>query len=435
MKIKFLIPFFSIVSISVLAQEEKVSGLEILSDSSRSGYLNTTGFGGPKEIGAQLELNNQKKESYFRIPVRILKPWYDYKAKVNEKVGLQYNINYTAVYIQSSATISDENTKGTGSGILDIQLGWTVAGRKSGKNQRKIFAKINSRHAYSNKTPPMFHGIFESGYYGLPATAFNDYSIRFNELNWQQSLAGTKVHFVVGKVDPTNYFNFHGLIVPWQSFLGYGASVSGTVNWPDQGLGVIAGYQLSKNLYVIGGLTDAKGDTFEKGEWLDFGRNFFNGNFFQAIEVGLVPSFEERYFRKVSITYWHSDSYTSTSDVEIGSGQGLAVSSHWYFLDKYAPYIRFAFSNGNGENAFYKKDVQIGNGFRFKSHDLLGIAFSWAETNIPDAKNQMTGEIYYRINLTEHLEITPDFQLIFNPTLNPSVISLTYWGVRGRVTL
>jgi porin len=421
-------------SLPIWAQEG-TSGLAVLSDSSRSGYTDESGFGGPKSIGAQLEVDNQKKESYFRIPVRVFKPWYETKRKINEKYGLQYNINYTAVFLQSSSTIKDAGSKSTSSGILDIQAGWNLVGRKSGKNAGTLFVKLNSRHVYGNKTPPMFHGLFESGYYGLPATGFRDYTLRFSELNWQQSLANKTVHFVIGKVDPTNYFNFHGLIVPWQHFLGYGSSVSGTVNWPDVGAGIIASYQLTPNLYLMGSLTDVRGDLFESGKWFAGGDQFFDGNFFKAVEVGYVPSFGERYFRKISVTYWTTDAYTSAGGDEISKGEGVAISGHWYFKDKYVPFARFAFSNGNGENAFYKKDIQIGHGLRFKSHDILGIGLSWAETNIPDAKKQMTAELFYRFNLTEHLEITPNFQYIINPTFNSDKSSLNYFGIRGRITL
>jgi len=207
------------------------------------------------------------------------------------------------------------------------------------------------------------------------------------------------------------------------------------VNWPDVGVGIIASYRPTKKIYIMGGLTDVRGDLFTKGEFLSLGENFFDGNFFKTLEVGYVPSFGMRYFQKISLTYWRSDGYNSASGSTIAKGEGIAFSAHWLFKEKYAPYFRMGFSNGMGENAFYKRDIQIGNGFRFKTHDLLGIGLSWNEPNIPDVKNQVTAEIYYRFNLTEHLEITPDFQFIFNPTLNPSVNSITYWGIRARVTL
>jgi porin len=418
---------------SIFAQ--KKSGLAELSDTTMSGYHNTDGMGGPKSIGAQLEVDNQQKAFYFRIPIRYMKPWYDWKAKVNQDIGLQLGINYTTVFIRANAGISESSRKNASSGILDFQAGWNLVGRKSGKNKGTLLLKINSRHAYGDFTNPMFHGIFESGYYGLPAVGFNDYTTRVLELNWQQNLFNDRVNFVVGKVDPTNYFNFHGIIVPWQHFLGYGASVSGTVNWPNQGIGLIASYKFSDKIYAMAGITDVYGDLFEDGKFLHLGENFSDGNLFKAVEIGYVPSMPERYFRKISITYWHTNPYTSAGGSAISMGQGVAVSAHWFLQEKYIPYTRFAFSNGNGENAFYKKDFQIGHGYRFRSHDVLGIALGWAETNIPGAKNQMTAELFYRFNLTAHLELTPDFQYIINPTFNTNKSSLVYYGFRGRITL
>jgi porin len=418
-KLTFVLIAFYIAS-NLLYAEQK-SGLEVLADTSFSGYKNTDDMGGPKSVGAQLEVDNQQKVFYFRIPIRVMKPWYDWKAQLNKNLGLQLGINYTTLFISASAGIDSSSRKTASSGILDIQLGWNLVGRESGKNKGTLFLKINSRHAYGDFTPPMFHGIFESGYYGLPGVGYNDYTTRVLELNWQQSLLDDKLNFVIGKVDPTNYFNFHGIVVPWQHFMGYGASLSGTVNWPNQGTGLIASYKFTDQIYAMAGVTDVYGDLLEDNQFLHFGDNFFDGNFFKAVEVGYVPSMPERYFRKISVTYWHTNSYKSAGGSEISSGEGLAVSAHWFFEERFVPYVRFAFS--------------IGHGLRFRTHDILGIGLSWAETNIPDAKSQYTAEVFYRFNLTAHLEITPDFQYIINPTFNANESSLVYWGIRGRITL
>jgi len=257
MRKKLLFTTVLVLIMEFLVAQESESGYGFQSDSTTSDYQNQDALGGPKSIGAQLKTDNQKKESYFRVPIRVMTPWYDWKKKIAENTGLQIGINYTTVYMQASSvideTMHDENT---GGGILDIQLGWTLIGRKSGKNKGTLFAKINHRHAYGSYTSPMFHGIFESGYYGLPAVGFNDYTFRALELNWQQNFADDKVTLVVGKVDPTNYFNFHGLVVPWTSFLGYGSSLSGTVNWPNQGMGVVLGIKFTDNFYAMGAWTD-----------------------------------------------------------------------------------------------------------------------------------------------------------------------------------
>ena len=184
----------------------------------------------------------------------------------------------------------------------------------------------------------------------------------------------------------------------------------------------------------MAGLTDVRGDVFRENEFLNFGDYFQDGKFWKSVEVGFVPSFEERYFKKISITYWQSDRYTNSKGVAVESGEGIAVSAHWFFKERFIPFARFGISNGKGENAFYTADIQIGHGYRFRNYDMLGLSLSWNQPNIPEAKDQYTSELFYRLNVTAHLELTPSIQFILNPTLNPDATSLFYFGARGRVT-
>ena len=46
-------------------------------------YNNKEGFGGPKTIGAQLQVDNQPKFNY-RIPIKVTKPWYDFKSNFSK---------------------------------------------------------------------------------------------------------------------------------------------------------------------------------------------------------------------------------------------------------------------------------------------------------------------------------------------------------------
>jgi porin len=184
-----------------------------------------------------------------------------------------------------------------------------------------------------------------------------------------------------------------------------------------------------KNLYVMAGIHDAGGDPFKNGEMLYWGDRFFDGEFFVAAEVGYVPSFQERYFKKVSVSYWHADAYEGSE-----KGQGVAFASHWFIRERYIPFLLAGFSDGKGANTLAENIVSTGMGFRFKSHDVLGIGLNW--TDPPGGlRDQYMAEIYYRFNLTEHLAVTPDLQLIRNPALNPDQDTLTYFGIRGRVTL
>ena len=417
---------FLVLSLNAKAQTTK--------QDTTKGYHNNDNIGGAS-IGRELELDNEPYTFEYRYDVKYMKGWFDWKNQLNQKYGIQLGINYTSLYMRSSEVISDDNNQNTASGILDIQLGWNIVNRKKGKNKGILSVKLSDRHPYGGTTAPMFHGIFESGYYGLAGTGFHDYSMRILEFNYQQTFFDNRIGFVVGKIDLPNYFNFHGVAIPAQHFLGYGSSVTSTGNWGNAGLGGLVMVRPTEKLYLGISMIDVYGDLFEDGDFFDLGRNWEDGNFMYMGEFGYVPSYAERYFKRISVMAWKSSSYISTGGSEIGSGEGIAFSSHWFFKDRFAPYFKFGFSNGVGENTFSKRDVQIGHGLRFKRYDMLGTSFSWAETNVPDAENQMTFEAFYRLNLSAHLEITADYQYIVNPTLNPAHSSLSYFGFRGRIKL
>ena len=90
MKRKFFISLALLVFplINVFGQkipDSSGSGFGILTDSTYSGYKGKNELGGPTSIEAQLVFENQVKESYFRIPIRVFKPWFETKEKIINK--------------------------------------------------------------------------------------------------------------------------------------------------------------------------------------------------------------------------------------------------------------------------------------------------------------------------------------------------------------
>jgi len=290
------------------------------------GYTNKDNIGGAS-VGRTLELDNEPYKFDYRYDVKYMKGWYEWKNQLNRKYGLQLGINYTSLYLRSSEVINDENNQNTASGILDIQVGWNIVNRKKGKNKGTFFVKLSDRHPYGSTTAPMFHGIFESGYYGLTATGFHDYSMRVLELNYQQTFFENRFGFVVGKIDLPNYFNFHGIAIPAQHFLGYGSSVTSTGNWGNAGLGAVLAVRPVEKLYVMASMIDVYGDLFENGDFFDLGRNWENGDFMYMGEFGYVPSYAERYFKRISVMAWKSSAYTSAGGSEVGAGEGILDSN------------------------------------------------------------------------------------------------------------
>ena len=62
------------------------------------------------------------------------------------------------------------------------------------------------------------------------------------------------------------------------------------------------------------------------------------------------------------------------------------------------------------------------------------VAVAWAHPTNDALRNQYTWETFYRFHVTPNLAITPDFQLVLHPALNPGKATLVVIGLRTRVS-
>ena len=327
----------------------------------------------------------------------------------------------------------DSSETEAASGIFTFNFGWTVINPDSG-NQGQFFFKLVDRHRYTDTTPH-FLG-FDTGSILLPGTGYRDYSIRFNELLWQQSLFDRRAGVALGKIDPGNYFNYHPLMVPWTDFLSLGFISSPTINLPDPGWGAAVNILPHEHAYIGVVVADPRGDVYEDGEPLYGGEDIWNGDLWSSVEIGLVPSFDERFFRKLSLMAWHTDEYVDQKGegAVSPSAQGLVGTAYWTFDDRFIPVLLAGIADGAGANTLADKHLAAMLGIKFKSHDVWSFGVNWVEPPDSALRDQYTFETYYRFHLTEHLALTPDFQAVHHPSLNEAQDWLYYAGIRARLT-
>ena len=151
--------------------------------------------------------------------------------------------------------------------------------------------------------------------------------------------------------------------------------------------------------------------------------------------MGWVKSKERHFFDNIHLTYWHSDGSEVTVSLP---GWGIAFSGTWFFNDKIMPFLRGGFAEDGG--TLLQKSVTAGIGwYQKKGGSLLGFAAGWGEINettwLEGLDDQITMELFYRMQISSHLAITPDVQYIINPGLNPDASSIFIWGIRGRLSL
>ena len=82
--------------------------------------------------------------------------------------------------------------------------------------------------------------------------------------------------------------------------------------------------------------------------------------------------------------------------------------------------------------------VSIGTGYYLREKgDLLGLGLNWGrpshKTYGPGLRDQYTVELFYRLQLLEHLALTPDVQVLVNPATNPGADVVGVFGLRARL--
>jgi porin len=387
----------------------------------KSGYQHT-GIEGPTSVGAELRHADEIKESSFRLTGidKALNPWYDFKKRANDKVGLQFGVHYAALYQGATSSLGEQQAA---SGKLDLSMQWTLLGRKTGY-AGTLVGKVEYRHRLGTQIPPS-ELAQELGALVTTAYTYSDWGLGVPILYWRQQFLTNRLQVAVGKIDPTDFFDQMKLATAQTGFLNGFFQVSPTIAFPDQGLGAVAGAMPTDQLYVLAGVSDANGDPTRAG----FDTFFEDSEYFTAAEVGYFSSYEQRYYDNIHVTAWHVDERETAKTPE---GWGVSASVSWLWGDRWLPFLRGGYSEG--EAAPLQGAVSAGLGIRFSTHDVLGVGLGWGRPSDRTLNDEYVAELFYRLQLTQRLAITPDVQVIVDPPLNPDEDVIGVFGIRGRLS-
>jgi porin len=266
----------------------------------------------------------------------------------------------------------------------------------------------------------------------LVGTAFTDVKTFLTNLYWNQKFGGRGT-LNAGWVDATDYLDVWAGASPWTGFMNFAFSTgSATIPAPNQGLGLAGGTMLGENIFIIAGLADSNADPSRPGDGFE---SFFDQReYFYHAEVGWTSSQDRIYLDNVHVTFWYGDERV---EAMTPSGWGLNFSASW-MSGAFIPFLRGGYAEDGG--TFLQKSVSVGTLINSANGGhMAGVGFNWGEVNETtfgsDLRNQTTIEVFYRLQATERLALTPDAQLIFNPALNPDVDSIFVFGLRGRLAL
>ena len=379
----------------------------------------SVGLGGPSSVGGTLGRD-------ARIEPSALTRYFAFKERMQDEHGFSFGADYFTLYQKASSSPGEDHAAG---GVFRFFGSWDLVGRRS-KSTGGFVYKIENRHRLGTPISPQDLG-FEVGYVGLTAITFSDIRWALTNLYWQQSLLDGRLAFVAGYVDNTDYVDVHALVDPWNDFMNLAVSTDATIPIPNQGLGAALRFMITDQVYVLGGLSDTNGDpTDPGGAWSSF---FDTGEHFTHVELGWISSLESRFTDNVHVGFWHAD---EREEAEVPGGWGVAASWSQKLGEVWQPFVRGGYSDGGG--ALWERSLSAGLGRYFRGgDDVLSVGLSWGRPNAesfgPGLGDQVTAQVFYHWRPLRFLHVIPDFQLLFDPALNPEEDVIAAWSVRARL--
>ncbi len=378
----------------------------------------------PDEVENQINMDQEVNPLYES---KLFAPIQEWKTGVAERTGFNWSLDYSALFMGVSGSPGEDSAS---SGMVRFFGFWDLVNRGT-PNKGSLNWKVENRHKYSD-IPPSALG-FESGYAGIFEPPFSDQGTRLTNLYWKQYLSKGTWAIVGGFLDVTDFVDVYLMASPWTGFNNFVFSTgSAATDLPnDATLGIGAGGMVTDKIYIQAGIADANSDPTEPFDGFDSVAS--DSDFFKWVEIGFTPNQDNLYFDNIHLTFWQIDERTNGTP----DGWGINVSWQNWINDKWLPFVRGGYTEDSG--SLLEKSVTVGLGYQpVPMRGVIGLGFNWGkpnQTSFAGADDQYTTELFWRLQLTKELAVTPSIQYIKDPALNDDEDNLWAFGLRLRVAL
>jgi len=309
----------------------------------------------------------------------------------------------------------------------------------------KIFKEVDGR-AFMHLETGQGQGVEDelTLFTNVNKDANTDESIKIAEVYYEQNLFNKKMALTFGKLDPTVYLDTNAYANDETAqFLGRIFRNSPTIEFPDNA----GGLRLA--------LTPVEIFDIELGVW-DADSDF--EDVFDSVFLGSQINFKPKFFNREGnyrFIGWSNDrNHTkwqdTTKDKENNYGFGLSFDQE--LTDNLGAFVRYGWQNPKvylTDSSFslehaWSTGFQIKGGIWGRENDILSLGIGYA---IPsddykktdparNAKKEGHFETYYNIHINEHLHLSPDLQVIWNPYGDDAINSddtIVMGGLRAQV--
>lgn len=245
-----------------------------------------------------------------------------------------------------------------------------------------------------------------------------------NVLYWRQDFAGKRLSFYVGKIHPNQHISLSMFDNDERTQFLNGQN-DGDLAFASDGTyagGAAVEIQATQHFYIHAIAVDTEGAQQRNIESL------VDRKYEEAVELGWFSGSPGKRFRDYRISMWRDDTKS------LGSGYGGGFGFEHEFHNGWAPFGKYAMATERGTSIKQADTIGLAQVHPFRRKgDMFGIAFNYTEPTRTGLHHESLFESFYRLRLTQSMEIGPDIEVSIHPTNASKAYTTTLLGLRMRI--
>jgi porin len=248
--------------------------------------------------------------------------------------------------------------------------------------------------------------------------------ITLNVLYYRQDFYRRKFAFYIGKIHPNEFISLSLYNNDERSqFLN--AENDGNLTIPSDGTyagGAALEFQATPHIYFHAVTIDTEGAQ-QRGIQTLADKKYMN-----AVEFGWKSGFPTKQEHLFRIGVWRDDTATQ------GSGAGVGFGSDYELKNGWVPFGRLGIGTDTGSSIKRVLDAGIADIRPFgRRGDMFGASFTINEPSHAAKHHESLFETFYRVRMTQSVELGPDLEVSVHPTNSVKQYSTALLGIRMRV--
>jgi len=248
--------------------------------------------------------------------------------------------------------------------------------------------------------------------------------ITVNILYWRQDFLEKRLSFYVGKIHPNEYVTLSMFNNDERAQFLNGTNDGNDAVASD---GTYAGggaveFQATQHVFVHALAVDTEGAQQRNIQTL------VDRKYAEGVEVGWSSGTLGEKYRLYRAGMWRDDTKDS------GSGYGGGFEFDHELLDGWTPFGRFSFATKTGTAIKDEYGLGLAQVHPFgRRGDMFGAAFNYSQPNAPAKHHESIFESFYRVRLTQSVELGPDVEVSIHPTYATRAYATTLLSARMRI--